>query len=248
AGFTKENGGWINNNDFPRMLGDVNGDGKADIVGFGGSHTLVSLGNGNGTFQTAIISSPPGAGFTKENGGWINNNDFPRMLGDVNGDGKADIVGFGGSHVLISVASTSPSGLMATDDNLTKLMNGDWNNQKFDVDSAYGAQCWDLVAKATGINNSSSYWLTSNWRRGINVVSNSTVAVGTSIATFKGSNNSYLGHTGIFAGYDSVNGVSGFWAWSLNFPTGSGVRKHFIPINGSSAVNNNANEYYLIQL
>ena len=107
AGFTKNNGGWTNNNDYPRMLADVNADGKADIVGFAASSVFVSLSNGNGTFQNAISSSPVGAGFTKNNGGWTNNNDYPRMLADVNGDKKADIVGFAANQVLTSFGVTS---------------------------------------------------------------------------------------------------------------------------------------------
>jgi hypothetical protein len=39
-------------------------------------------------------------GFTKVNGGWATQNDFPRMLADVNGDGFADIVAFGNSAVV----------------------------------------------------------------------------------------------------------------------------------------------------
>ena len=84
-GFTK-NYGWNTFNDSPRMLADVNGDGKADIVGFGSNAVYVSIGNGNGTFQTATAATP---GFTK-NYGWTNFNEFPRMVADVNGDGKAD--------------------------------------------------------------------------------------------------------------------------------------------------------------
>jgi hypothetical protein len=45
---------------------------------------------------------------------------------------------------------------MTTSTNLTKLINGQLNGQYIDVDGAYGAQCWDLVAYATGINSSSS--------------------------------------------------------------------------------------------
>ncbi|MDZ8222184.1 glycoside hydrolase family 19 protein, partial [Nostoc sp. ChiVER01] len=69
----------------------------------------VSLSNGNGTFQNAISSSPAEAGFTQNNGGWTNNNDYPRMLADINGDKKADIVGFGASSVFVSLATDGKS-------------------------------------------------------------------------------------------------------------------------------------------
>ena len=253
-GFTQKNGGWNNNDDFPRMLADVNGDGKADIVGFGERQVFTSLGNGNGTFQAATASSPAEGGFTKKNGGWNNNNDFPRMLADVNGDGKDDILGFGGTHVFTSFASVAPQGLMATPDKLTQLMNGQLNGRFLDVDKAYGAQCWDLVAYATGNMKS-----TTTWRRGVNVMANGNVAVGTAIATFLGPNNAYdnpryvngerryIQHTAIFAGYGSENGVSGFYVWDQNWNVNGSraIKRHFIANNryGTS----DADNYYIIQ-
>jgi len=103
AKFTK-NQGWTSFNDYPRMLADVNGDGKADIVGFGNDYIFTALSNGNGTFQTPISFSPNGAKFTK-NQGWTSFNDYPRMLADVNGDGKADVVGFGNDHVFTALSN-----------------------------------------------------------------------------------------------------------------------------------------------
>ena len=101
-GFTKNIGGWTDNNNFPRLVRDVNGDGRADIVGFGASNVFVSLSNGNGTFGAPISSSP---GFTKNVGGWTDNNNFPRLLADVNGDRRADLIGFGASNVFVSLSN-----------------------------------------------------------------------------------------------------------------------------------------------
>jgi murein DD-endopeptidase MepM/ murein hydrolase activator NlpD len=105
-GFTTGVGGWTDNNTYPRMLGDVNGDGRDDIVGFGANRVFVSLSNGNGTFGVPIASLPSSTnGFTTGVGGWTNNNTYPRMLGDVNGDGRDDIVGFGTNHVFVSLSN-----------------------------------------------------------------------------------------------------------------------------------------------
>ena len=35
----------------PRMLGDVNGDGRSDIVAFGDRHVFVALGRADGGFD-----------------------------------------------------------------------------------------------------------------------------------------------------------------------------------------------------
>jgi hypothetical protein len=148
------------------------------------------------------------------------------------------------------IVTPPPSGLMTTSTNLTKLINGQLNGTYIDVDGAYGAQCWDLVAYATGINGSSSYWNANNWKAGENVMSNGNVAVGTAIATFLGPNGSYYSssgnHTAIFAGYGSENGVAGFYVWDQNWNLSGNVaiKKHFVANNKSGT--SDADNYYLI--
>jgi hypothetical protein len=60
-------------------VGDLNGDGKADVVSVGGS-VGVMLGNGDGTFQPQVVYNSGGSGA----------NDV--VIADVNGDGKPDLV------------------------------------------------------------------------------------------------------------------------------------------------------------
>jgi len=94
------NQGWASQTGFARTVGDVNGDGKADLVGFGYAGVLVALGNGDRTFQpvrTAIANFGV-------NQGWSSDNTYHRAVADVNGDGKADVAGFGiaGTWVALS--------------------------------------------------------------------------------------------------------------------------------------------------
>ena len=93
--------GWSSDNSFHRELADVNGDGRADIVGFGIAGTLVSLAKADGTF------SNPGTGVANfgANQGWSTQNAFARTVGDVNGDGKADLIGFGYAGTLVSLGN-----------------------------------------------------------------------------------------------------------------------------------------------
>ncbi|ACY18654.1 FG-GAP-like repeat-containing protein [Haliangium ochraceum] len=83
----------------PRLLGDISGDGKADIVGFanGGLHTSLSTGLGFAPVTQRLADM----GYVL--GGWRVDK-HPRLLGDVNGDGKLDIIGFGynGVYVVLS--------------------------------------------------------------------------------------------------------------------------------------------------
>lgn len=91
-------GGW-RVSQHPRLLGDVNGDGKIDIVGFSNAGVHVALGQCDGTFSASSFVLKY---FGYVEGGW-RVDQHPRLLGDVNGDGKDDIVGFSNSGVHVAL-------------------------------------------------------------------------------------------------------------------------------------------------
>ena len=98
ANFGYNAGGW-RVEQHPRFLADLTGDGRADIVGFGEAGVWVSLNNGNGTFQAPQLVV---GNFGYSAGGW-RFEQHPRFLADLTGDGRADIVGFGGAGVWVSL-------------------------------------------------------------------------------------------------------------------------------------------------
>jgi FG-GAP-like repeat len=102
AAFGTNAGGWSSDDTYPRELADVNGDGKADIVGFSSAGVYESLATAGGHFATPTFEL---AAFGTIAGGWSSDNTYPRALADVNGDGKADIVGFGQAGVYVSLAT-----------------------------------------------------------------------------------------------------------------------------------------------
>jgi hypothetical protein len=87
-GYAPSAGGW--SAEYPRLLGDVNGDGSADIVGFSEGNVMVSLANGSGSFYPGV---PALYGFGYWDGWRVGLH--TRTLHDVDGDGDKDIVGFG---------------------------------------------------------------------------------------------------------------------------------------------------------
>ncbi|MEL7023801.1 MAG: hypothetical protein AAGL69_08640 [Pseudomonadota bacterium] len=89
------NNGW-NEEDDTRLVADVNGDGRDDIVGFGPDGTYVALSNGTG-FDSAVRQFDDFA-----SGANYNKSIYRRMLANVSGSAEPDIVLFGARGVFIA--------------------------------------------------------------------------------------------------------------------------------------------------
>ncbi|MET0343193.1 MAG: VCBS repeat-containing protein, partial [Polyangiales bacterium] len=97
--FGYDAGGWRVEK-HPRYLADVNGDGRQDVVGFGDAGVWVSRSTGTGfTAASRWIGN-----FGYDAGGWRVNLHV-RLLGDINGDGRADVVGFGDESTWAAVST-----------------------------------------------------------------------------------------------------------------------------------------------
>ncbi|WP_405502153.1 FG-GAP-like repeat-containing protein [Streptomyces niveus] len=83
-----------------RLLADITGDGNPDIIGFGDEGVWVSHNRGDGLFEQAQLVCR-GFGYNKDAGSWRVDH-HPRFLADITGDGRLDIVGFGGPGVYVA--------------------------------------------------------------------------------------------------------------------------------------------------
>jgi RHS repeat-associated protein len=91
--------GYNDNARFPRMMADFNGDGLADILGFGNSRVQVSLSDGERFSEPETWSRE----MTYGGGGWTNASNI-RSVADINGDGRSDIIGFGNSTLVFQLS------------------------------------------------------------------------------------------------------------------------------------------------
>ncbi|XAP77581.1 FG-GAP-like repeat-containing protein [Citromicrobium bathyomarinum] len=108
-GYAPEAGGWADNTTYPRGVADIDGDGRADLIGFGSAGLFAALSNGDGTFGETFLAYN-GFGASDAAGGWANDNLYPRTLADVNGDGLQDLIGFGSAGVSIALGQAPASG------------------------------------------------------------------------------------------------------------------------------------------
>ncbi len=81
-------------------MADITGDGKADIIGFGYAGVWTAVSNGDGTFQTPQFVL---ADMGLQQGWQVDLH--PRLVADITGDGKADIVGFGDAGVWTALSN-----------------------------------------------------------------------------------------------------------------------------------------------
>jgi len=107
-GWTVNNGdytvirGWEYQDKYPRTLAKTGLDAKMDVVGFGdeGVYASDAKDPGPGFMDTPEFVI---ANYAYHAGGWTSFYLYPRFMADVDGNGIADIIGFGHKFVYVSL-------------------------------------------------------------------------------------------------------------------------------------------------
>lgn len=176
--------------DYQRFFGDVNGDGKADLIlAFRGEATAnVFLGNGSGGFAVdPVMTDPAGSG-------WIGQS-YTRYFQDVNGDGKTDFVMVpDGEAVVCALLATTGGSFTPT------------------------AVCTDIVG---------SGWTAFAYPRRFVDVTGDGIADLVLVSNVEGSVNVFKGSaTGAFS-VNPINTIVQGSGWSMDY-----YERHFEDING----------------
>ncbi len=130
-----------------KTIADVDGDGVADLVGFGNDGVHVSLGNGDGSFaQPNIWIYAFGYSY-----GWRTDYHV-RTVADVNGDGRSDVVAFDSSGVILALSDGEKFVLQGN--------NGDGRVSKY---FGYNSEIFNGACK-----NDSGLNFGDEWIRGVN--------------------------------------------------------------------------------
>jgi hypothetical protein len=112
--FSPQPGGWEVDK-HPRFMADLQGNGLADVVGFAYDGVWTAMGKGDGTFHDAHFVLAD-LGYDQ---GWRVDK-HPRFVQDINGDGKADVIGFGEDYVWTAIGDGQggfPGGANSVHDN-----------------------------------------------------------------------------------------------------------------------------------
>ena len=128
--------GFTNNDLYPVLTGDWNGDGRTDFGRVGGNLIYFYLSTENGwNYYCGLNCCTPSQGFT-------NSNQYPILIGDWNGDGRTDFGRVGDSYNFMYI-STGNSWLYLnsiggnvplygfTNDYMYPILSGDWNGDGY---------------------------------------------------------------------------------------------------------------------
>jgi uncharacterized repeat protein (TIGR01451 family) len=120
-------------------LADINGDGRMDVVGtstnVNGTLLMTATSNGNGTF-----SVPNGGAFIGLGPGW------PSVTGDLNGDGRADVIFYRGSASMMQFYLALSRGDGTFDLQFGGQQSGNFNGWNLTLADLNGDGRADIVA------------------------------------------------------------------------------------------------------